>query len=77
MANMAAARISPITVGNEGTDNGSIHVEPGRKKHRKEEIHNGNKVRLFNYELFIKLSSQFIYRNFHTNRCMFVGFSSH
>ena len=35
-------------VDNRGTANGSIRVESGKKPHRKEVTHNGNKVRLFN-----------------------------
>ena len=37
-----------ITIDNRGTDNGPIDVESGKKTHKKEASHSGNKVRLFN-----------------------------
>ena len=49
----------------------------GKKIHGKEATHNGNRVRHFNCEFLVKLSSQVFYRDSQTIPYIFVGFPSH
>ena len=45
---LSVPQLSTVILSNRGTDNGLTRVESEKTKHRKEETHNGNKVRLFN-----------------------------